>query len=116
MIRQAWLMLPSGRQLEHADLVADDPLVPRHSCRLLASILNVCAVGVGFLVALLTQIIVFPLFGLAVSLGENLAIGGLFTVASIARSYALRRVFDAIRARPTKTGAATREYPGRPLC
>ena len=37
-------------------------------------------VVVGFGVALLTQIIVFPLFDLAVSLGENLAIGGLFTL------------------------------------
>jgi hypothetical protein len=73
-------------------------------------------VVVGFGVALLTQIIVFPLFDLAVSLGENLAIGGLFTIASIARSYALRRVFETIRARPTKTGAGTRQYPGRPLC
>src|SRR5512134_2968641 len=63
----------------------------------------------GFGVALLTQVIVFPLFGLEVTLGENLAIGGLFTLASIARSYALRRVFEAIRARPlTKTDAATR--------
>ena len=73
-------------------------------------------VVVGFGVALLTQIIVFPLLDLAVSLGENLAIGGLFTVASIARSYALRRVFEAIRARPAKTGAATREYGPPPLC
>lgn len=63
----------------------------------------------GFGVALLTQIIVFPLFDLEVTLGENLAIGGLFTLASIARSYALRRVFEAIRTRPsTKTDAATR--------
>ena len=37
-------------------------------------------VVVGFCVALLTQIIVFPLFGLEVSLGDNLAIGGLFTL------------------------------------
>jgi hypothetical protein len=65
-------------------------------------------VGVGFLVALLTQIIVFPLFALAVSLGENFALGGLFTVASIARSYALRRSFEAIRARPSTKDAATR--------
>jgi branched-subunit amino acid transport protein len=54
-------------------------------------------VAVGFLVALLTQIIVFPLFNLEVSLDEHLAISGLFTIASIARSYALRRVFEAIR-------------------
>jgi hypothetical protein len=59
----------------------------------------VANVGVGFVVALLTQIIVFPLFSLEVSLGENLAIGGLFTLASIARSYTLRRTFEAIRVR-----------------
>ena len=56
-------------------------------------------VVVGFLVALLTQIIVFPLFDLEVSTGEHLAPGGLFTLASIARSYILRRVFEAIRVR-----------------
>ena len=60
-------------------------------------------VVVGFAVALLTQIIVFPLFGLQVSLGENLAIGGLFTLASIARSYVLRRVFEAIRTHRAET-------------
>ena len=42
-------------------------------------------VVVGFGVALLTQIIVFPLFDLAVSLGDNLAIGGLFTLLCRAR-------------------------------
>ena len=56
-------------------------------------------VAVGFLVALLTQIIVFPLFNLEVSPGEHLAISGLFTLASIARSYVLRRLFEVIRVR-----------------
>ena len=56
-------------------------------------------VVVGFTVALLTQILVFPLFGLQVSLPENLAIGLLFTTVSIARSYALRRLFEEIRAK-----------------
>ena len=63
-------------------------------------------VAVGFAVALLTQIIVFPLFGLRVSLGENLAIGGLFTLASIARSYVLRRVFETIRTYGAETSTA----------
>jgi hypothetical protein len=56
-------------------------------------------VVVGFGVAVLTQILVFPLFGLHVSLAENLAIGSLFTIASIGRSYLLRRLFEAIRVR-----------------
>jgi hypothetical protein len=64
-------------------------------------------VAVGFAVALLTQIIVFPLFDLEVTIGENLAIGGLFTLASICRSFVLRRVFEAIRFRSAaKTGHA----------
>jgi hypothetical protein len=60
-------------------------------------------VMVGFAVALLTQIIVLPLFNVEVTLGENLAIGSLFALASICRSFVLRRVFEAIRVRGTKT-------------
>jgi hypothetical protein len=65
-------------------------------------------VVVGYLIALLTQIVVFPLFALEVSLGENLAIGGLFTLTSIARSYILRRAFEAVRARGAETSTAGR--------
>jgi hypothetical protein len=62
-------------------------------------------VTVGFAVALLTQIIVFPLFDVEVTLGENLAIGFLFTGASLCRAFVLRRVFEAIRFRSAaKTG------------
>lgn len=63
-------------------------------------------VGVGFGIALLTQIIVFPQFGLEVRLDEHLALSGLFTLASIGRSYALRRIFEAIRVRVPEKSAA----------
>ena len=59
-------------------------------------------VAVGYGVAVLTQIAVFPLFGLSVTLVQNLMMGGLFTVVSVIRSYALRRVFEAIRMRCTQ--------------
>lgn len=59
-------------------------------------------VAVGYGVAVLTQITVFPLFGLSVTLVQNLTMGGLFTVVSIIRSYALRRVFETIRMRSTQ--------------
>jgi len=52
---------------------------------------------VGFLLALLTQIVVFPLLGLSASLSDNLILGVIFTAVSIARSYALRRLFNAIQ-------------------
>jgi hypothetical protein len=59
-------------------------------------------VAVGYGVAVLTQIAVFPLFGLSVTLVQNLMMGGLFTVVSVIRSYTLRRVFEAIRMRSTQ--------------
>ena len=51
---------------------------------------------VGFGLAVLTQVLVFPLFGLRVSLGENLGIGAVFTVVSLVRSFALRRIFNRL--------------------
>lgn len=41
-----------------------------------------------------TQLVVFPLFGLAPDLRDNLIIGLIFTVVFLTRSYVLRRVFE----------------------
>ena len=65
--------------------------------RLMSLIEAVANVGVGYGVAVLTQALLFPLLGLAVSFGQNLAIGLVFTAVSIARSYLLRRAFEARR-------------------
>ncbi|WP_375698886.1 hypothetical protein [Pseudophaeobacter sp. TrK17] len=54
-------------------------------------------VAVGYALAVLTQIVVFPWFGLKVSLNENLAIGAMFVMISLLRSYALRRLFERWR-------------------
>lgn len=54
---------------------------------------------VGYGVAVLTQIVVFPLFGLHPTMAQNLRIGVVFTAASIARSFTLRRLFEATRMR-----------------
>ena len=56
-------------------------------------------VAVGYGVAVTAQIAVFPLFGLAVSLSDNLVIGAIFTGISILRSYTLRRIFEEIQVR-----------------
>ena len=58
---------------------------------LLEAITNV---AVGYALAVVTQILVFPWFGLHPSLGENLALGGVFTTISLLRGYALRRLFE----------------------
>ena len=60
-------------------------------------------IAVGYCLAVLTQVIVFPLFGLSVSLGENLGIGAVFTVISLVRSFVLRRVFNALVVRSAGT-------------
>ena len=52
---------------------------------------------VGFGVAVVTQLLVFPLFGLHTTLAENLTISAIFTVMSIGRSYWLRRLFEGLR-------------------
>ena len=54
---------------------------------------------VGYGVAVATQWAVFPLFGLHVTLQENLVIGLVFTAVSLVRSYVLRRAFEALRIR-----------------
>ena len=53
-------------------------------------------VALGYVLAVFTQIIVFPWFGLHTSLGDNLALGAVFVGISLLRSYALRRLFARI--------------------
>lgn len=64
--------------------------------RLMSLIEPVADIVVGYGVAVITQLLVFPLFGLAASLSDNLVIGLIFTCVSLARSYALRRAFETL--------------------
>jgi len=56
----------------------------------------VANVVVGYGIAVLAQVVVFPWFGLHATLAENMTMGALFTVVSILRSYSLRRLFDLL--------------------
>jgi len=58
---------------------------------LLESVTNVV---VGYVLAIITQIVVFPLFGIVTDLSEHLAIGLAFVVVSLARGFVLRRIFE----------------------
>jgi hypothetical protein len=57
----------------------------------------VANVVVGLVVAILTQIVVFPVLGLQASLGQNVRLALVFTVVSIGRGFVLRRLFEAMR-------------------
>jgi hypothetical protein len=50
---------------------------------------------IGYGVALASQIIIFPFFGIHIPLSSNVAIGGWFTLVSLIRSYVIRRWFNA---------------------
>lgn len=53
----------------------------------------------GFWIAVLAQVIIFPWFDIAVPIDQNVYIAMCFTVVSFVRSYAVRRVFNALQAR-----------------
>ena len=65
--------------------------------RLMSAVEATANVAVGYGIAVITQVMVFPLFGLNASLIENLILGSIFTIVSLIRSYALRRMFNALR-------------------
>jgi len=67
--------------------------------RAMSLIESLANVAVGYGVAVVTQILIFPIFGLHTTLAQNLMMGAIFTVVSIGRSYALRRLFEEIRLR-----------------
>jgi len=62
----------------------------KHS--LIESITNV---AIGYGVAVASQLLIFPMFSINVSISDNLIIGLWFTAVSIARSYIVRRFFTA---------------------
>jgi hypothetical protein len=53
-------------------------------------------VVLGYGVAVGAQILIFPLFGVVIPLSSNLAIGIIFTLVSLVRSYLLRRLFNLL--------------------
>ncbi|MDF1621394.1 MULTISPECIES: hypothetical protein [Paracoccaceae] len=65
--------------------------------RLMSLVEAITNVIVGYGVAVVTQILIFPIFGLHTTLAQNLQMGLLFTGVSIIRSFLLRRLFEAIR-------------------
>lgn len=65
--------------------------------RTMSAVESVANVTIGYGVAVATQAAVFPLFGIHATAADHLAIGAIFTVVSLVRSYLLRRVFNRMR-------------------
>ena len=52
-------------------------------------------VVIGFAINFVANILILPLIGFHITVGQNLFIGVLYTVISVARSYVVRRWFNA---------------------
>jgi hypothetical protein len=65
--------------------------------RLLSFIESSANTVVGYATAIMTQLIVFPMFGIHIKLHENLVIGAIFTVISLIRGYIIRRFFNGLK-------------------
>lgn len=51
-------------------------------------------IAIGYTVAILSQMLIFPMFGIILATEEHLLIGFYFTVISIVRTYAVRRYYN----------------------
>lgn len=65
--------------------------------RFMSFVESMANIAVGYLVALVSQLAVFPMFGIHIPFTSNLAIGAWFTAISLVRSYVLRRWFNGLK-------------------
>jgi len=68
--------------------------------RLMSLVESVANVVVGYGVAVVTQILIFPVFGLHTTLAQNLKIGAVFTVLCRARHNTVYAERMIMRSRP----------------
>lgn len=62
----------------------------------LGSLIEACAhTGIGFVISIALSLIIYPIFGHAFSLSENIGITLIFTAASMIRGYVIRRFFNS---------------------
>lgn len=55
---------------------------------------TVVGTATGFVFSILLSIVVYPMFGHSFTLAQNAGITVIFTIASIARGYGVRRFFN----------------------
>jgi hypothetical protein len=52
---------------------------------------------IGYSIAVASQLVIFPWFGIAIPITDNLLIGAYFTVISLVRGYIIRRWFNGFK-------------------
>jgi|HubBroStandDraft_5_1064220.scaffolds.fasta_scaffold793064_2 membrane associated rhomboid family serine protease len=54
----------------------------------------VCSTALAYTISVFAGQVIYPLFGMQVSVGANIGLTGVFTAISILRSYITRRFFN----------------------
>lgn len=57
---------------------------------------TVFSTAIGYALALTTQYLVFPLYGMHITFNQNVQISIIFTVVSLLRGYFVRRLFNTL--------------------
>lgn len=65
--------------------------------RFLSAVESIANTAVGYVTAIVAQLIIFPLFNIHIKFHENLMIGAFFTVISLIRGYIIRRFFNGLK-------------------
>lgn len=63
---------------------------------------TVFSVIIGYIISIIAQLTIFPIYDINISFSDNLAIGLFFTVVSIIRGYYVRRLFNWIKIKKDK--------------
>jgi hypothetical protein len=53
-------------------------------------------IAIGFSINYVANLLVFPVFGMHISLRDNFFMGCIYTLISVVRSYAIRRWFNGL--------------------
>jgi hypothetical protein len=68
----------------------------------MSAVESVSNIAIGMTIAYITQVIVFPIFGIHVPPSSHIGIVLIFTAVSFVRSFCFRRVFNWIDNKPDK--------------
>lgn len=71
---------------------------------LVESIVNVVS---SFVIGVITQILVFPFYGLEISVMANISLTLIFSLTSFIRSYIVRRIFNRLAEKDMLKAAET---------
>lgn len=82
----------------HEDLKRLKRRAPQQS-RLGTLVETLASIAIGFVVSLVITAVVLPAYGHHITVADNLQITAIFTVASIARGYWVRRWFNWLAGR-----------------